>query len=277
MIIRRPNLKTSVNAAPRNSRLIARRSIPRIRSKNRLGLLKKPYNLEISTMRISQLSTNFIIYIRAVAERSYLAGVAIFLTFLSFASAWLSAPAQRQLDGWFSCSLFTAFACFFVATFFAWNEEHTARQEASADMAIKTDRGIDESGVSQLSGRINGLQLDRLLEDSYWKYLYVLLTISNTGAPTAVKSWKVSFRLPTGQMHTVADEEFSRQPVGLNGAAGNLVLKHSVIPSGGKCTGWLLLRCPKNALDGLSGAIESCLSDFLIEFWDVNNQHHFIQ
>jgi hypothetical protein len=233
--------------------------------------------VEISTVRISQLSLNFIIYIRAVVKRSYLAGVAIFLTFLSFASAWLSAPLQGELDGWFSWSRWTAVACFFVATFLAWNEEHTARQEASADMAIKTDRGIDESGVSQLSGRINGLQLDSLLEDSDWKYLYVLLTISNTGAPTAVKSWKVSFRLPNGQRHAVADEEFSRQPVGLNGAAGNLVLKHSAIPSGGKCSGWLLLRCPKNALDGLSGAIESCLSDFLIEFWDVDNQHHFIQ
>ncbi len=230
---------------------------------------------EISAVRISQLSTNFIIYIRAVVKRSYLAGVAVFLTFLSFASAWLSAPVQRELDGWFSWSRCTAAACFFVATFLAWNEEHTARQEANAAIAIKT--GIDELGVSQLSGRINGLQLDSLQEDSDWKYLYVLLTISNTGAPSAVKSWKVSFRLPTGRKHTVADEEFSRQPVGLDGAAGNLVLKHSVIPSGGKCTGWLLLSCPKNALDGLSGAIESCLSDFRIEFWDVDNQHHLIQ
>ena len=233
--------------------------------------------VEISTVRISQLSTNFIIYIRAVVRRSYLAGVAIFLTFLSFASAWLSAPIQRELDGWFSWSRCTAVACFFVATFLAWNEEHTACQEASAGMAIKTDWGIGESGVSQLSGRINGLQLDSLREDSDWKYIYVLLTISNAGAPTAVKSWKVSFRLPTGGKHTVADEEFSRQPVGLDGAAGNLVLKHSVIPSGGKCTGWLLLRCPKNEPDGLSGDIKSCLSDFRIEFWDVDNQHHFIQ
>ena len=182
---------------------------------------------------------------------------------------------QRELDGWFSWSHCTAAACFFVATFLAWNEEHTARQEASAATAIKT--GIDELGVSQLSGRINGLQLDSRQEDSDWKYLYVLLTISNDGAPSAVKSWKVSFCFPTGRKHTVADEEFSRQPVGLDGAAGNLVLKHSVIPSGGKCTGWLLLRCPKNALDGLSGAIESCLSDFRIEFWDVDNQHHVIQ
>jgi len=233
--------------------------------------------VEISTVRISQLSTNFIIYTRAVVKRPYLAGVAIFLTFLSFASAWLSAPVQRELDGWFSWSRCTAVACFFVATFLAWNEEHTACQEASAGMAIKTDWSIGESGVSQLSGRINGLQLDSLREDSDWKYIYVLLTISNAGAPTAVKSWKVSFRLPTGGKHTVADEEFSRQPVGLDGAAGNLVLKHSVIPSGGKCTGWLLLRCPKNEPDGLSGDIKSCLSDFRIEFWDVDNQHHFIQ
>ncbi len=275
-MIRRSNLETSVNTAPRNSRFIARRPIPRIRSKNRLGFPKKSaHNLEISTARISQLSTNFIIYIRAVVKRSYLAGVAIFLTFLSFASAWLSAPIQRELGSWFSWSRCTAAACFFVATFLAWNEEHLARQEASAAMAIKT--GIDELGVSQLSGRINGLQLDSLQEDSDWKYLYVLLTISNTGAPSAVKSWKVSFRLPTGRKHTVADEEFSRQPVGLDGAAGNLVLKHSVIPSGGKYTGWLLLRCPKNALNGLSGAIESYLSDFRIEFWDVDNHHHFIQ
>ena len=90
-------------------------------------------------------------------------------------------------------------------------------------MAMKT--GNDEAGVSQLSGRINGLQLDSRLEDSDWEYLYVLLTISNHGAPSAVKSWKVSFCLPTGRKHTVADEEFSRQPVGLDGAGGNLVLK----------------------------------------------------
>ena len=275
-MIRRSNLETSVNTAPRNSRFIARRPIPRIRSKNRLGFPKKSaHNLEISTARISQLSTNFIIYIRAVVRRSYLAGVAIFLTFLSFASAWLSAPIQRELGGWYSWSRCTAAACFFVATFLAWNEEHLARQEANAAMVITT--GIDELGVSQLSGRINGLQLDSLQEDSDWKYLYVLLTISNDGAPSAVKSWKVSFCLPTGRKHTVADEEFSRQPVGLDGAAGNLVLKHSVIPSGGKYTGWLLLRCPKNALNGLSGAIESYLSDFRIEFWDVDNHYHFIQ
>ena len=268
--------KTSVNAALRNSGFIARRPIRESGARTDLGFPKSRRTMaEISTVRISQLSTNFIIYIRALVKRSYLTGVAIFLTFLSFASAWLSAPMQRELDGWFSWSRCTAAACFFVATFLAWNEEHLARQEASAAMAIKT--GIDELGVSQLSGRINGLQLDSLQEDSDWKYLYVLLTISNSGAPSAVKSWKVSFRLPTGRRHTVADEEFSRQPVGLDGAAGNLVLKHSVIPSGGKCTGWLLLRCPKNALDGLSGAIESYLSDFRIEFWDVDNHHHFIQ
>ena len=275
-MIRHATLKTSVNVAPRHSRFIAQRPICESAARTDLGFPKSRRTIaEISTVRISQLSTNFIIYIRAVVKRSYLAGVAIFLMFLSFASAWLSAPMQRELDGWFSWSRCTAAACFFVATFLAWNEEHTARQEASAAIAIKT--GIDELGVSQLSGRINGLQLDSLQEDSDWRYLYVLLTISNTGAPSAVKSWKVSFRLPTGRKHTVADEEFSRQPVGLDGAAGNLVLKHSVIPSGGKCTGWLLLRCPKNALDGLSGAIESCLSDFRIEFWDVDNQHHLIQ
>lgn len=226
--------------------------------------------VEVSTAQISQLSTNIIVYIRAVLKRSYLAGVAMFLTLLSLA------PVQHELDGWFSWSRFIAVACFFAATFLAWNEEHTTRQEASASMAIKTNWGIGE-GVSQLNGRINGLQLDSLRQDSDWKYLYVLLTISNTGAPTAVKSWKVSFCLPTGRKHTVADEEFSDQPVGLDGAAGNLVLKHSVIPSGGKCTGWLLLRCPKHALDGLSGPIDSYLSDFRIEFWDVDNQHHFIQ
>jgi hypothetical protein len=69
---------------------------------------------------------------------------------------------QRELDGWFSWSRCTAAACFFVATFLAWNEEHLASQEASAANAIKT--GIDESGVSQLSGRINGLQLDILAQ-----------------------------------------------------------------------------------------------------------------
>ncbi len=275
---RHATLKTSVNAAPRNSRLIAQRPILESGARTDLGFPKSRRTMaEISMVRISPLSTNFIIYIRAVVKRSYLAGVAIFLTFLSFASAWLSAPIQRELGGWFSWSRCTAAACFFVATFLAWNEEHTALQEASPGMAIKRDLGSDELGVSQLSGRINGLQLERLQEDSDWRYLYVLLTISNDGAPSAVKSWKVSFRLPTGGMHTVADEEFSRQPVGLDGAAGNLVLKHSVIPSGGKCTGWLLLGCPKNALDGLSGAIESYLSDFRIEFWDVDNQHHFIQ
>ncbi len=275
-MIRRATLKTSVNAAPRNSRFIAQRPIRESGARTDLGFPKSRRTMaQISMMRISQLSTNFIIYIRAVVRRSYLAGVAAFLTFLSFASAWLSAPVQRELASWVSWSRCTAAACFFVATFLAWNEEHLARQEASAAMAIKT--GIDELGVSQLSGRINGLQLDSRQEDSDWKYLYVLLTISNDGAPSAVKSWKVSFCLPTGRKHTVADEEFSRQPVGLDGAAGNLVLKHSVIPSGGKCTGWLLLRCPKNALDGLSGAIESCLSDFRIEFWDVDNQHHVIQ
>ena len=273
---RHATLKTSVNAAPRHSRFFAQRPIGESGARTDLGFPKSRRTMaEISMVRISQLSTNFIIYIRAVVKRSYLAGVAVFLTFLSFASAWLSAPVQRELDGWFSWSRCTAAACFFVATFLAWNEEHTARQEANAAIAIKT--GIDELGVSQLSGRINGLQLDSRQEDSDWKYLYVLLTISNSGAPSAVKSWKVSFRLPTGRKHTVADEEFSRQPVGLDGAAGNLVLKHSVIPSGGKCTGWLLLRCPKNALDGLSGAIESYLSDFRIEFWDVNNQHHLIK
>ncbi len=275
-MIRHVTLNTSVNAAPRHSRFVAQRPIRESVASTDLGFPKSRRTMaEISAVRISQLSTNFIIYIRAVVRRSYLAGVAIFLTFLSFASAWLSAPIQRELGGWFSWSRCTAAACFFVATFLAWNEEHLARQEASAAMAIKT--GIDELGVSQLSGRINGLQLDSRQEDSDWKYLYVLLTISNTGAASAVKSWKVSFCLPTGRRHTVADEEFSRQPVGLDGAAGNLVLKHSVIPSGGKCTGWLLLRCPKNALDGLSGAIGSYLSDFRIEFWDVDNHHHFIQ
>jgi hypothetical protein len=273
---RHATLKTSVNAAPRHSRFFAQRPIGESGARTDLGFPKSRRTMaEISTVRISQLSTNFIIYIRAVVKRSYLAGLAIFLTFLSFASAWLSAPIQRELDGWFGWSRCTAAACFFVATFLAWNEEHVARQEASAAIAMKT--GNEEAGVSQLSGRINGLQLDSRQEDSDWKYLYVLLTISNAGAPSAVKSWKVSFRLPTGRKHTVADDEFSRQPVGLDGAAGNLVLKHSVIPSGGKCTGWLLLRCPKNALDGLSGAIESCLSDFRIEFWDVDNQHHLIQ
>ena len=129
-------------------------------------------------MRISQLSTNFIIYTRAVVKRSYLASVAIFLTFLSFASAWLSAPIQRELDSWFSWSRCTAVACLFVATFLAWNEEHTACQEASAGMAIKTDWGIGESGVSQLSGRINGLQLDSLQEG------IGTLRISGTLAPS---------------------------------------------------------------------------------------------
>ena len=273
---RHATLKTSVNAAPRNSGFIAQRPIRESGARTDLGFPESLLTMvEISMERIQQLSTSFIIFIRAVVKRSYLAGVAVFLTFLSFASAWLSAPMQRELDGWFIWSRCTAAACFFVATFLAWNEEYKARQEASAAIAIKT--GIDELGASQLSGRINGLQLDSSQQDSDWKYLYVLLTISNAGAPSAVKSWKVSFRLPTGRKHTVADEEFSRQSVGLDGAAGNLVLKHSVIPSGGKCTGWLLLRCPKNALDGLSGAIESYLSDFRIEFWDVDNQHHFIQ
>src|SRR5260370_30803659 len=242
-MIRHATLKTSVNAAPRHSRFVAQRPICEHGARTDLGFPKSRRTMaEISTVRISQLSTNFIIYIRAVVKRSYLAGVAIFLTFLSFASAWLSAPIQGELDGWFSLSRCTAAACFFVATFLAWNEEHLAREEASAAMAMNT--GNDEAGVSQLSGRINGLQLDSRPEDSDWKYLYGLITISNHGAPSALKSWKVSFRLPTGRKHTVADEEFGRQPVGLGGAAGNLVLKHSVIPSGGKCTGWLLLRCP---------------------------------
>jgi len=103
--------------------------------------------VEISTVGISQLSTNFIIYARTLVKRSYLVGVAIFLTFLSLASAWLPAPIQRELDGWFSLIRCTAVACFFVATFLAWNEEHTARHEASAGRAIKTDCGTDELGV----------------------------------------------------------------------------------------------------------------------------------
>src|SRR5258708_868878 len=124
-MIRHATLKTSVNASPRHSRFIAQRPIREVRSENRLGFPKSlPTMVEISIVRISQLSTNFIIYISAVVKRSYFAGVAIFLTFLSFASAWLSAPVQRELDGWFGWSRCTAAACFFVATFLVLNEEH---------------------------------------------------------------------------------------------------------------------------------------------------------
>jgi hypothetical protein len=231
-----------------------------------------PSSVEIPTVLISQLGANFIIYIQALWKHLYLAGAAIFFTFLSFAT-WILAPVQPELDGWFILSGCATVACFFVLTFLVWNEEHSAREEASG-LAIKGNWKIDEVGDSRLSGRINGAQFDRSQEDSDWKYLYLLLTISNTGAPTAIKSWKVTYHLPTGTEHTVADEELSRQPVGLDGAAGNLVLRHSVIPTGGRCSGWLLLRCSKKVLDGLSGAGES---DFRIEFWDVDNHHHVIQ
>ena len=228
--------------------------------------------VELPTELISQLGANFILYIQELWKHLYLACAAIFLTFLSFA-AWILAPVEPELDGWFILSVSATVACFFALTFLVWNEEHKAHEEASG-LAIRKNWKIDELGDSQLSGRINGAQFDRSQEDSDWKYLYLLLTISNTGAPTAIKSWKVTYRLPTGSEHTVADEELSRQPVGLDGAAGNLVLRHSVIPTGGRCSGWLLVRCSKKVPDGLSTAAES---DFRIEFWDVDNHHHVIQ
>lgn len=228
--------------------------------------------VEISTEQISQLGANFIIYIQELWKHIYLAIAVVFFTFLSFIT-WIMAPVEPELDGWFILSGCAAGVCFFVLTFLVWNEEHAAREEASG-LAIRKNWKVDELGDSQLSGRINGAQFDRSQEDSDWKYLYLLLTISNTGAPTAIKSWKVTYRLPTGTEHTVADEELSRQPVGLDGAAGNLVLRHSVIPTGGRCSGWLLVRCSKKVLDGLSTAAES---DFRIEFWDVDNHHHVIQ
>ena len=78
-MIRRATLKTSVNAAPRNSRFIAQRPIRESGARTDLGFPKSRRTMaQISTVRISQLSTNFIIYIRAVVKRSYLAGVAVF-------------------------------------------------------------------------------------------------------------------------------------------------------------------------------------------------------
>src|SRR5260370_34575566 len=119
---RHATLKTSVNAAPRHSRFFAQRPTGESGARTDLGFPKSRRTMaEISMVRISPLSTNFIIYIRAVVKRSYLAGVAVFLTFLSFASAWLSAPVQRELDGWFSLSRCPAAARFLFAPFLPSN------------------------------------------------------------------------------------------------------------------------------------------------------------
>jgi hypothetical protein len=118
------------------------------------------------------------------------------------------------------------------------------------------------------SAQIVRLQVNGDHERPDWIRIYLVITMLNEGAQSAVRDWKVAATLPSGRRY-MGERELSRQPDGLDGAGANLFLDESVIPLGGRRTGWLLIQFPKDRLDGLTTETESQITNVVVEFTDV--------
>ena len=79
--------------------------------------------------------------------------------------------------------------------------------------------------------------------------VYVGLSVVNRGEPTALTGWRVDVDVPGGRI--VISEKGLRDwtaPRQLSMRGKNLVVMDQVLPTGGKCSGWLAFELPRYGL-----------------------------
>ena len=123
-------------------------------------------------------------------------------------------------------------------------EVETARNELR--QTLDADRPM-------FAGEILRIQVDGDHRQPERIKLFVIMTIRNTGAASAVDRWRLEVVTPPHVKFIFAEAGLSESTEGpARASGGNLLGDESIIAKGGKKSGWLLIHVPRRQLGDLT-------------------------
>jgi hypothetical protein len=122
------------------------------------------------------------------------------------------------------------------------------------------------------AGEILSIQVDGDHLQPDWIKLFIVMTIRNTGAASAVDRWRLEVVTPPHVKFIFTEAGLSESTEGpARASGGNLLGDESIIVKGGKKSGWLLIHVPKRQIGdlttGQAPAVRVC-------FYDMNGAEY---
>lgn len=145
------------------------------------------------------------------------------------------------------------------------------RDGGSARVSLISDR-TDLSRLPALAGGVTGLEVVPEPEHPESSRVYVTFFLINRGAQTALTDWMVDVELP-GRRIAISEDGLRdwSAPASLGLHGQNLLTLDGILPTGGKCSGWLAFGLPSRGLvDRDARPTRSLIERVVVHFADVH-------